>query len=136
MSDHDAIFTDDKAALSFVGQLALEMVDVGEAHASLISQDDPEKREADVKLIKANSMMVFSSLFLMSIVTEKDGDAAKLAAKIWTSPIMAELNQIAFSEEINDATNYVVDSITDIEQFLNKENDESSSKPSDGSGNI
>lgn len=136
MSDQDAIFTDDKAALSFLAELALEMVDIGELHASLISNDDPTKREEDVKLIKANAMLVFSSLMMMGIVTERDGTSAKRAAKIWTSPIMAELNQIAFAEEIKSAGEYVDGSITDIENYLNKENDESSSEPSDGSGNL
>jgi hypothetical protein len=136
MSDHDAIFVDDDAAISFVTELALQIIDVGEAHASLISQDDPAKRAEDLILIKANSMLVFSALVLMGVAQNKIGEAAKMSAKLWTSPMMSELNQIAFAEEIKAATEYVDGSIDDIENYLNKENNESSSESSDGSGNI
>jgi hypothetical protein len=136
MSEYDAIFTDDEAALSFVGQLALQMIDIGEHHASLISNDDPTKKSEDANLIKANAMMVFSSLLLMGIVQNRMGEVAKVAAKLWTSPVMVELNQVAFHEEIQEATDLISSGIDDIENFLNKENNGSSSESGDGSSDI
>jgi hypothetical protein len=136
MSDESAIFADDSSALSFVGALGMEMVDVGELHATLISQDDPAKKNEDQILIKANAMMVFSSLLMLAIVENRNADVARMAAKIWTSPVMAELNRIAFANEINEAAKYVDTSISDIEEFVNKENDESSSESGDGSSDI
>jgi hypothetical protein len=136
MSDESAIFTDDNAALSFVAALGLEIVDVGEQHASLISHDDPDKKSQDELLIKANAMMVFSALLTLGIVENKNVEVAKLAAKIWTSPMMAELNKIAFADEINQAGEYINSSITDIEDFINKETNESSSESGDGSSDI
>jgi hypothetical protein len=136
MSDESAMFTDDNAALDFVATLGVEMIDVGELHATLISQDDPESKKEDALLIKANAMMVFSSLLMLGIVESRNVEAARTVIKIWTSPMMAELNRIAFAEEINKAGEYIDSSITRIEDFLNKENDESSSEPGDGSSNI
>ncbi len=136
MSDPSAMFTNDDAVMDFVAHLGMEIVDVGEIHSSLISQDNPDKKEEDQILIKANAMMVFSALLALGIVESKNVEAARTAFKIWTSPIMAELNQIAFSEEIKQAGEYVDSSITDIEKFINKESNESSSEPGDGSGNI
>ena len=136
MSDYDAIFTDDRAALSFVGELALQTIDVGEHHASLISNDDPAKKTEDAILIKANAMMVFSSLLLMGIVENRMGEVAKVAARLWTSPVMVELNQIAFSEEIKEASDLISSGIDDIENFLNKETNDPSSESGDGSSDI
>lgn len=136
MSDESAIFTDDNAALSFVASLGFELVEVGELHASLISNDDPEKRTQDELLIKANAMMVFSALLTLGIVESKNAEAAKLAAKVWTSPVMAELNSIAFASEINKAGEYIDSSITSIEDYVNKENNDPSSESGDGSSDI
>lgn len=136
MSDDSATFNDDNAALGFAAHLGLEIVEVGELHASLISQDDPDKKIQDEILIKANAMMVFSALLTLGLVESRNVEAVKLAAKIWTSPIMAELNRIAFAEEIGKAAEYVDQSISHIEDFVNKENDESSSESGDGRSDI
>lgn len=136
MSEDNDTFTNDAAALSFMAHVAMEMVDIGEMHSSLISNDDPEKREQDLILIKANSMMVYSSLLLMAIVTEKHAETAKAGSKLWVSPLMNELNQIAFAEEISNAKNYIEDSVDKIEDFANKENNEPPSESSNGSSDI
>lgn len=136
MSDESAIFTDDNAALSFVASLGIEIVEIGEKHASLISNDDPEKKSEDEMLMKANAMMVFSALLTLGIVESKNIEAARLAVKVWTSPVMAELNRIAFAGEIESAGEYIDSSIAKIEDFINEESNDPSSEPGDGSGNI
>lgn len=126
----------DEAALDFLSALCLEMLDVGEAHTQLMPVDAKEETDEFKVLMKANAMMVFSSLLLMSVVQDKMSNVAHLAFKLWTSQLMSDINLIAFKEEINNVRKDVDLSIVDIENFINKENNESSSESSDGSGNI
>lgn len=125
----------DKGALDFLGALCVELLDVGEAHTQLITEENQDSEQAKV-LMKANTMMVFTSLVFMSVVQDKIVDVAKLAHKIWTSPLMTDLNLIAFKEEINSAQNYISSSIVDVEAFINKEKNGSSGESSDGSSDL
>jgi len=126
----------DEAALDFLSALCLEMLDVGELHTQLMPVDGKEETEELKVLMKANAMMVFSSLLLMSVVQDKMYDVAHLGFKLWTSQLMQDINLIAFKEEISKVRNDVDLSIVDIENFINKENNESSSESSDGSSDI
>lgn len=127
----------DEAAIEFLSALCVEMLDIGEAHTTLIPTDEKEPSSNTKVLMKTNTMMVFTSLLLMSVVKDKMSDVAQLAYKIWTSPLMADLNVIAFKEEIEGVKDYIDTSVVDIEAFINKEtNHGPSGQSSNGSSDI
>lgn len=135
MSEENKPVMTDEAALEFLSALCVELLDVGEAHTTLIPADAEETSEIKV-LMKANTMMVFTSLLLMSVVQDKMSNVAHLAYKIWTSPLMTDLNMIAFKEEINNVKDYIDTSVVDIEAFINKEKNGPSGEPSNGSSDL
>jgi hypothetical protein len=124
MSDDSANITDD-AALAVLNGILAEMVEIGESHASTISELPEDHR---VSAMQINTMLSVATVLLFKANERKDIAFARELVDVWTSETMQQLVALAFREEIAAAYKTIDDGIDSLEKLVNDEetNDSSS----------
>jgi len=132
MSDKEQLYLTEDAMFALVSSIMVEMVRTGENEAMLLDSKSLTSDQQSI-VMKANTLLTFGTMLLFAIVETQNVAGAKSAVDIWTSPMMQDLTNIAFKEEIDDAHARIDEEITLLEQEINGEQDDTSSEPSSGS---
>jgi hypothetical protein len=128
MSEHKVTITED-AMFNVVGGILSEMVKSAEAEAELISGDGLSE-DAKKTLMKSNSLLTFATISVFGILESRNTVAGKILLDTWNYPVVRDLTEIAFKEEIDAAYASVDDMISKLETEANKETNDPSSEPS------
>jgi hypothetical protein len=132
MSDKEKFYLTEDALFALVSSIMVEMVRTGENEALLIeSKTLSEEQQATV--MKANTLLTLGTMLLFAIVESRNVEAARATVDIWTSPMMQDLTNIAFKEEIDVAHAMIDEDIDQIEREINGDLNSGSSESSTGS---
>ncbi|NBU23372.1 MAG: hypothetical protein EBS38_05625 [Actinobacteria bacterium] len=129
-SDEGQLYLTNDAIMALVSTLVSEVVRYGEAESMLIEHKALSDAEVQT-IMKANTLLTVFAMLLVKVVESNDIEFAKTVVNCWISPVVQDMVQIAFAEEIEEAAAAVVNGISDIEASVNKENN---AKPSSESG--
>lgn len=131
MSDDESkLFLSDDAILALVSTLAVEVVRYGEQEAAMI-EDKKLSEEQKSIIMKANTLLTVFATLLVKIVESENIEVAKQVVECWIAPAMQDMVSIAFAEEIEQAAGVVTQGISDLEDAVNKETDETPSQSGD-----
>lgn len=131
MSDKEQLYLTEDAMFALVSSIMVEMVRTGENEALLLDSKSLSEDQQSI-VMKANTLLTFGTMLLFAIVETQNVAGAKAAVDIWTSPMMQDLTNIAFKEEIDDAHARIDEEITLLEQEINGEQDDTSSESGSG----
>lgn len=129
MSEQDEVFITEDALIAYASALLLEMVNYGEQEAELLS-GKVLTAEQEATVMKANVMLTFATMCLFAAVEARNMPTIKAMFEIWSSPMIADLRDIAFFEEISNAQAKLAANIDEIEAEINKETHDTSSESS------
>lgn len=119
MSD-DSIKLTDEAVEKFFGSLLLNFISCGEAEAIVIEEGKLTQSQ-QVVIMKANTLFTVATMYLMSVVQDKDLDAMRKILALWSQPMIQDLVNIAFKEDIQAATDSIEKAIDSMEKEANKD---------------
>lgn len=128
MSDQDEVFITEDALIAYASALLLEMVNYGEKEAELLSGKQLST-DQEATVMKANVMLTFATMSLFAAVEARTMPTIKAMFEIWSSPMISDLRDIAFHEEITAAKDKLAANIDEIELAVNEETHDTSSKP-------
>lgn len=118
MSDHPELT--DEAVIQLVKALAFEVAEHGGQEAELLFSETMTESEINT-VMKANTFLSTFSAVLIQIVERQNPGFARLVVDTWKSDAVQHLVQLAFAEEIEQAAQDIEDSISKLEQEINKE---------------
>lgn len=128
--DESKLYLSNDAIMALVSTLVTEVVRYGEEESLLIENKHITDNEAKV-VMKANTLLTVFAMLLVKVVESKNIDFATAVVNCWISPVVQDMVQIAFAEEIEEAARVVTNGINDIETLANKE---TNAKPSSEQG--
>ena len=128
--DENKLYLSNDAIMALVSTLVTEVVRYGEEESLLIENKHITDNEAKV-VMKANTLLTVFAMLLVKVVESKNIDFATAVVNCWISPVVQDMVQIAFAEEIEEAARVVTNGINDIETLANKE---TNAKPSSEQG--
>jgi hypothetical protein len=130
-NDEQKLILSDDAILALVSTLVTEIVRYGEEEALLIESKSLKDHES-LTVMKANTLLTVFAMLLVRVVESKNIEFATAIINCWISPVVQDMVQIAFAEEIEEAARVVTNGINDLEMAANKEtNAKPSSEQSD-----
>lgn len=129
-NDENKLYLSNDAIMALVSTLVTEVVRYGEEESLLIENKHITDNEAKV-VMKANTLLTVFAMLLVKVVESKNIDFATAVVNCWISPVVQDMVQIAFAEEIEEAARVVTNGINDIETLANKE---TNAKPSSEQG--
>jgi|LauGreSBDMM110SN_4_FD.fasta_scaffold429305_1 hypothetical protein len=130
-NDEQKLVLSDDAILALVSTLVTEIVRYGEEEALLIESKSLKDHES-LTVMKANTLLTVFAMLLVRVVESKNIEFATAIINCWISPVVQDMVQIAFAEEIEEAARVVTNGINDLEMAANKEtNAKPSSEQSD-----
>lgn len=130
-NDENKLYLSNDAIMALVSTLVTEVVRYGEEESLLIENKHITDNEAKV-VMKANTLLTVFAMLLVRVVESKNIEFATAVVNCWISPVVQDMVQIAFAEEIEEAARVVTNGINDIETLANKE---TNAKPSSEQGN-
>ena len=119
MSD-EAIKLTDEATEKLFGSIVMNFISSGEEEAKVLDSDDLE-RDKQMIIMKSNTLFTVSTMYFMTVLQDKDLDVMRKVLTIWSTPMVQDLINIAFHEEIKNASLEVSDAITQMEKEANKD---------------
>ncbi len=119
MSEENIKLTDE-ATENFFGSLVMNFISAGEAEAGVIESNKLTK-EQQVIVMKANTLFTIATMYLMTVLQDKDLDTMRKVLTIWSTPMVQDLVNIAFDDEIKEAKNAVDSAIDTMEKEANKD---------------
>lgn len=119
MSD-EAIKLTDEATEKLFGSIVMNFISSGEEEAKVLDSDDLE-RDKQMIIMKSNTLFTVSTMYFMTVLQDKDLDTMRKVLTIWSTPMVQDLINIAFHEEIKNASLEVSDAITQMEKEANKD---------------
>lgn len=128
--DETKLYLSNDAIMALVSTLVTEVVRYGEEESLLIENKHITDNEAKV-VMKANTLLTVFAMLLVRVVESKNIEFATAVVNCWISPVVQDMVQIAFAEEIEEAARVVTNGINDIETLANKE---TNAKPSSEQG--
>lgn len=128
--DESKLYLSNDAIMALVSTLVTEVVRYGEEESLLIENKHITDNEAKV-VMKANTLLTVFAMLLVRVVESKNIEFATAVVNCWISPVVQDMVQIAFAEEIEEAARVVTNGINDIETLANKE---TNAKPSSEQG--
>ena len=128
--DESKLYLSNDAIMALVSTLVTEVVRYGEEESLLIENKHITDNEAKV-VMKANTLLTVFAMLLVRVVESKNIEFATAVVNCWISPVVQDMVQIAFAEEIEEAARIVTNGINDIETLANKE---TNAKPSSEQG--
>lgn len=129
MSEKEKIVLTEDGLFNVVGGIMAEMVRFADEEATLVEENILDEA-AKIKVMKANTLLTFATMFAFAIVETRNLPAARLFLEVWNYPIVRDLTNIAFKEEIDAATASVDEMLSMLEEEANKETNEPSSESS------
>lgn len=117
--DNELPMTDD-AILGFTKALATTILECG-MHTTQVLESDNLSDDEKLVVMKITTFNNMFALLLTTLLADKQVEMARAVLNTWTHPKMRELINIAFSEEIDEAQQYIDSAIDDIEKFVNGE---------------
>lgn len=129
-NDESKLYLSNDAIMALVSTLVTEVVRYGEEESLLIENKHITDNEAKV-VMKANTLLTVFAMLLVRVVESKNIEFATAVVNCWISPVVQDMVQIAFAEEIEEAARVVTNGINDIETLANKE---TNAKPSSEQG--
>lgn len=129
-NDEQKLVLSDDAILALVSTLVTEIVRYGEEEALLIESKSLKDHES-LTVMKANTLLTVFAMLLVRVVESKNIEFATAIINCWISPVVQDMVQIAFAEEIEEAARVVTNGINDLEMAANKE---TNAKPSSEQG--
>lgn len=130
LNDESKLYLSNDAIMALVSTLVTEVVRYGEEESLLIENKHITDNEAKV-VMKANTLLTVFAMLLVRVVESKNIEFATAVVNCWISPVVQDMVQIAFAEEIEEAARVVTNGINDIETLANKE---TNAKPSSEQG--
>lgn len=119
MSD-EAIKLTDEATEKLFGSIVMNFISSGEEEAKVLDSDDLE-RDKQMIIMKSNTLFTVSTMYFMTVLQDKDLDTMRKVLTIWSTPMVQDLINIAFHEEIKNASLEVSDAINQMEKEANKD---------------
>lgn len=120
MSDETIKLTDEAVEKLFAS-IVMNVISSGEEEAKLLSDDDALTDEQARLLMKSNALFTVSAMYFMTVLQDKDLNVMRKVLTIWSTPMVQDLINIAFSEEIEKAEGSVKDAIDKMEEEANKD---------------
>jgi len=120
MSDETIKLTDEAVEKLFASIL-MNVISSGEDEAKLLSTEEALTDEQVMVLMKSNALYTVAAMYFMTVLQEKDMDTMRKILTIWSTPMVQDLINIAFAEEIENAGKSVEDAITKMEEEANKD---------------
>lgn len=117
MSD-EAIKLTDEATEKLFGSIVMNFISSGEEEANVLDSDSLE-RDKQMIIMKSNTLFTVSTMYFMTVLQDKDLDTMRKVLTIWSTPMVQDLINIAFHEEIKNATLEVSDAIDKMEKEAN-----------------
>jgi len=117
MSD-EAIKLTDEATEKLFGSIVMNFISSGEEEANVLDSDGLE-RDKQMIIMKSNTLFTVSTMYFMTVLQDKDLDTMRKVLTIWSTPMVQDLINIAFHEEIKNATLEVSDAIDKMEKEAN-----------------
>jgi len=119
MSD-EAIKLTDEATEKLFGSIVMNFISSGEEEAKVLDSDALEMKEQMI-VMKANTLFTVSTMYFMTVLQDKDLDVMRKVLTIWSTPMVQDLVNIAFHDEIKAASQSVDDAIVQMEKEANKD---------------
>ena len=119
MSD-EAIKLTDEATEKLFGSIVMNFISSGEEEAKVLDSDDLE-RDKQMIIMKSNTLFTVSTMYFMTVLQDKDLETMRKVLTIWSTPMVQDLINIAFHEEIKNASLEVSDAINQMEKEANKD---------------
>lgn len=120
MSDDIIKLTDDAVEKLF-GSIVMNFITSGEAEAKLLEEQDALTGDQQATIMKSNTLYTVSTMYFMTVLQDKDIDTMRKVMTIWATPMVQDLVNIAFHEEIKNAGDSVEDAIKQMEEEANKD---------------
>jgi hypothetical protein len=117
MSDEPIKLTDEATEKLF-GSIVMNFISSGEEEANVLDSDSLE-RDKQMIIMKSNTLFTVSTMYFMTVLQDKDLDTMRKVLTIWSTPMVQDLINIAFHEEIKNATLEVSDAIEKMEKEAN-----------------
>lgn len=119
MSDEPIKLTDE-AVENFFGSLVLNYISSGEAEAVVIEEGKLTKEQQAV-VMKSNTLFTIATMYMMTVLQDRDLETMRKILTIWSQPMIQDLVNIAFNEEIKTAKDSVEQAIESMEKEANKD---------------
>jgi hypothetical protein len=119
MSD-EAIKLTDEATEKLFGSIVMNFISSGEEEAKSLDNEALSK-EQQMIMMKANTLFTVSTMYFMTVLQDKDLETMRKVLTIWSTPMVQDLINIAFHDEIEAAANSVDDAINQMEKEANKD---------------
>jgi hypothetical protein len=119
MSD-DPIKLTDEAVEKFFGSLVLNFISSGEAEAEIIENGKLSQDQQTI-VMKSNTLFTVATMYLMTILQDKDLDSMRKVLTVWSQPMIQDLVNIAFKDDIDAAKDSVEKAIESMEKEANKD---------------
>ena len=120
MSDETIKLTDEAVEKLFASIL-MNVISSGEDEAKLLSTEEALTDEQVMILMKSNALYTVAAMYFMTVLQDKDMNTMRKILTIWATPMVQDLINIAFVEEIENAGKSVEDAITKMEEEANKD---------------
>jgi hypothetical protein len=119
MSD-EAIKLTDEATEKLFGSIVMNFITSGEEEAKSLDNDALSK-EQQMIMMKANTLFTVSTMYFMTVLQDRDLETMRKVLTIWSTPMVQDLINIAFHDEIKAAAESVDDAIEQMEKEANKD---------------